>query len=127
MAAAGESDAGVMKRMEERRAEFEGLTVDAVALKMPRLQAGGGDGCVRASVGACVLVPVCKGFVSLQGLGSVVWGLFLVHTVGRHLSVHFAAFDVKIDVIVCFACLLLAAASAALNKGLKCSTELLCP
>jgi hypothetical protein len=112
MAAAGESDAGVMKRMEERRAEFEGLTVDAVALKMPRLQAGGGNACVWASVGACVGACV-HGFLSQRGLGSVVWGLFLVHAVGRHLSVHLTAFNVGSDVIVCFACLLLAAVGGA--------------
>jgi programmed cell death 6-interacting protein len=38
MKAAGDSDAGVLRRLEERRGAFADLTIDAAALKMPRLQ-----------------------------------------------------------------------------------------
>ncbi len=38
MSDAGNSDMGVMKRMQEHDQAFKELTVDAVAIKMPRLQ-----------------------------------------------------------------------------------------
>ena len=38
MVKAGESDAGVMQRMEEHADGFKGLNIDAAAMKMPRLQ-----------------------------------------------------------------------------------------
>lgn len=44
MQKAGESDQGVLRRLSEHEAAFAGLTVEAAAAQMPRLQASAGMG-----------------------------------------------------------------------------------